>query len=220
MFHVEHERDVPNWKGAWERDFDRIGGWLDKTVRDYPEGCLPSLRHYCRLLYDASWKINLVSPNDRTDLAIRHVLPSLEMAMMLKIVSSRVVLDFGSGAGIPGIPMKLLLPEKQFILVESRRKRANFLKDVVRQLGLTGIEVANQRIEDMRCTLKEGVDVVVTRAVVNLQGLMSLVDSVLKPYGMVITTLAPSRGYRQGVAVLCRSRGEVMGQTYCFGLLR
>lgn len=220
MFHVEHEQKKPNLRNEWEGGFEQVREWLGAEGRDYPAANLFSLHRYCSLLYSASGHTNLISANDRADLAVRHILPSLLMATPLQMVPKKVVLDFGSGAGIPGIPLKILHPESRFILVESRRKRASFLREVVRQLKLTAVEVCNQRIEDLQEMLYEGVDVVVTRAVSNLRSLMPWIDPVLKPHGTVIATLDQTRGLNQSVAVLTRCKGEALGQTHWFGLIR
>ena len=217
---MEQERKTPNSCEGWEGSFERVREWLDSQGREYPLSSQVSLHRYCSLLYIASGRLNLISPNDRKELAVRHVLPSLLMGKVLQMLPRRVVLDFGSGAGIPGIPLKILHPESRFILVESRRKRANFLREVVRQLRLTAVEVYNERIEDLHQALPEGVDVVVTRAASNLQHLMSWVGLVLKPHGTVIATLDQTRGFHQSVAILVRSRGEVLGQNHWFGLIR
>lgn len=220
MFHVEHEGEKLNSRADWEDGYGEVVAWMVSRGTDLSLSQRISLYDYCRLLHAASEKANLISPRDRGDLAIRHILPSLCMGKVLSLVPNKVVLDFGSGAGIPGIPLKILYPESHFILVESRRKRANFLRDVVRRLKLSSIDVHNNRIEDLHAQLSESVDVVVTRAVSDLTGLRFWVDPVLKPHGVAITTLDSHRGYHRSRGVLLRRQNEALGQINWFGVLR
>ena len=149
VFHVEHKCESLSHRADWEDGYEEVEEWTSIHGAVLSTVQRAALREYCRLLHAASEKTNLISPRDRRDLAIRHVLPSLGMGSVLSLVPHKVVLDFGSGAGIPGIPLKILFPESHFILVESRRKRANFLREVVRGLGLSSIEVYNSRIEEL-----------------------------------------------------------------------
>ena len=112
--------------------------------------------------------------------------------MMVPVVSSlpnRVILDLGSGAGFPAIPLKVALPDSYFILVESRRKRANFLKEIIRSVGLDRIEVVNDRIEDWGGR-QGGVDLITARAVAAPGKMLELVQDYLSPHGWVLTSLS------------------------------
>ena len=112
--------------------------------------------------------------------------------MMVPLVSSlpnRVILDLGSGAGFPAIPLKIALPDSYFILVESRRKRANFLKEIIRSVGLDRIEVVNDRIEDWGGR-QGGVDLITARAVAAPGKMLELVQDHLSPHGWVLTSLS------------------------------
>lgn len=204
----------------WEEGYAGLLGWADVRAGKLSPGQHTSLREYCRLLYAGSEKTNLISPGDRKDIATKHVLPALRMGEILSLVPNKVVLDFGSGAGIPGIPLKILFPENHFILVDSRRRRANFLREVVRRLGLKSIEVHNRRIEDLYEQLSGVADVVVTRAASDLGSLLSWVGPTLKPHGVVLTTLDSQRGYQQSRGLLIRRKSEGLGYLNWVGMLR
>ncbi len=123
------------------------------------------MKGYAQLLYTWSFKLNLVSPIERDILGSRHVWRALSMAPSICKIPHKNILDVGSGSGIPAIPLKICFPEADFYLVESRRKRTNFLKHVVRTLDLQKITVINARVEDWSDPLE--VDLVTARSVAN-----------------------------------------------------
>ena len=149
---------------------------------------------YHSLLYAWSEKLNLISPRDREKIKEKHIRPALRMATLIKVVPHRVILDLGSGAGLPGIPIKIAHPESEVFLVESRRKRANFLREVIRRLGLRDITVVNSRVEDWERPQDRQVDLVVSRAVSSVGQIASWVEPVLKPSGYIITSMGTKEG--------------------------
>ena len=220
MFHVKHSPDTDGALASGEDQVNVIAKWLAERGRPLAPDQNQRLIEYRRLLYWASGKTNLISLRDRENLPVRHILPSLNMGVPMSLFPNRTVLDFGSGAGIPGIPLKILFPASHFVLVEGRRKRANFLRDTIRRLELQEIEVLNVRIEDVHQELANCMDLVVTRAAVDLTNLWKWVAPVLKAHGIAITTLNESRGYQSAVAVILRKKAEGLDQTNWFGVVR
>jgi 16S rRNA (guanine527-N7)-methyltransferase len=108
-----------------------------------------------------SKRTNLISARSRGEIVERHVLDSI--APLRFVRQAAVVADFGSGAGFPAIPLAILAPATRFHLVESRRKRATFLRHVARALGLTNIRVREERGEEW--TPGEAIDVAIGRAI-------------------------------------------------------
>ena len=92
-------------------------------------------------------KINLTSEKDESSILANHIFDSLQYSRAVS--GGRRILDIGSGAGFPGIPLKIIFPDRGFILVESRRKRASFLSSTIRKLALADIEVCNKRAEEL-----------------------------------------------------------------------
>ena len=105
--------------------------------------------------------MNLTRITSPREAAIKHVLDSV-MPWRL-FAGARSVLDAGTGAGFPGIPLAILFPETRFILAESVQKKARFVESVVEKLGLANCEVSARRAEDLLITRK--VDIVTARAV-------------------------------------------------------
>lgn len=175
-----------------------------KNIALPPEGW-QRLKKYAELLYLWSGRMNLISREDREFLGTKHLMPTL---MMLPVISSlpvRSLLDVGSGGGLPGIPLKIALPKIKFILVESRRRRVSFLREVVRRLGLKGVEVVNCRLEEWNGP-QDGVDLITSRAVARPEKLLSMVRPYLSPHGCVLTSLSLRSTDADGVAFLWREK--------------
>ena len=155
----------------------------------YPlEEIWSKLELYTLSLSRWSRRLNLVSKRDLSIIATKHLRQALLMAPIVASLPRRVVLDLGSGSGLPAIPIKIALPDSYFILVESRRKRAHFLKEVIRSLELNRIEVINDRIENWEGR-KGGVDLVTARAVAAPDKLLDLVQTHLSPHGWILSPL-------------------------------
>lgn len=114
----------------------------------------------------AHWnaQINVVSRKDIELLLERHVLHSLGIAQVMEFAPGSKVLDVGTGGGFPGIPLAILFPETDFLLVDSIGKKIKVVKAVAEAIGLTNLEARHQRAEEV----KEKVDFVVSRAVTRM----------------------------------------------------
>jgi 16S rRNA (guanine527-N7)-methyltransferase len=112
-------------------------------------------------------KTNLISKNDEKRIVARHMLESLGLARVLDMPLHCTVIDLGSGAGFPGIPLKIIRPDLQMVLVESKRKKVSFLQSVIHVLDLDGIRVELGRIEDLRDSISP-VRFVLSRAVADI----------------------------------------------------
>lgn len=143
---------------------------------------------YVHLLYRWSASMNLVSPDDRPVLATKHLQIAVDLTVLARTLPHRTIIDIGSGAGLPGVPLAVLLPESQVYLVESRRRRCHFLKEVVRRLGLTGTTVVHDRVEAWSGPVG-GADLVTARAVAPLPELFSLAAPHLACWGGLLATL-------------------------------
>lgn len=102
---------------------------------------------YCSVLRHWNEKVNLMSVDDPLELVRFHVLESLYVNQFIPLEYKKQ-LDIGSGAGFPAIPMKIIREELSQTLLEARKKKAAFLKEVVRQANLSDVDVLNQRLEE------------------------------------------------------------------------
>lgn len=142
---------------------------------------LRRLTRYAELLERWSERHNLVSFTGREELVNRHIVDSLAAAPFL--AEQGRLLDVGSGAGLPGVPLLAVRPQWDGVLLEPRQKRWAFLRTVVRELGLA-VEVERSRYQDLgEC---EPFDVVTVRAVGGYEDLLEWTRARLAPSGEVL----------------------------------
>lgn len=127
-------------------------------------------------------KINLTAITDARELAIKHFLDSIAAAALIPV--GAFLLDIGSGAGFPGIPLKIVRPDLRITLVDSVRKKVNFQKHTIRLLGLESIEARQVRAEEFKS--EKRFEVIVSRALSSLSGFVSLALPFLARDGIIL----------------------------------
>jgi 16S rRNA (guanine527-N7)-methyltransferase len=135
-------------------------------------------------------RMSLTSTPTARDIVRTHILDSLRVVQFIK-AGSRVA-DLGSGAGFPGVPVAIVRPDVRVFLIESRRKKANFLRAVARAAGLSNVEVVEQRAEQLDPTHLGGtVDVAVSRAVWDISVFLEVVATLLRVGGSAVAMKGP-----------------------------
>jgi len=129
------------------------------------------LEKYYEFLIDWNKKMNLTSITERDDVFIKHFLDSLSLVRVCAI-SNQTFLDVGSGAGFPSIPLKIIYEDLKVTIVDSLKKRINFLSNLVEALRLDSVKLIHGRIEEH--TPKNSYDIVTARAVAKLNVLSEL----------------------------------------------
>jgi len=114
-------------------------------------------------------KINVISRKDIENIYIRHILHSLSIAKFIKFRSDATILDLGTGGGFPGIPLAIIFPYSNFILVDSIRKKIAVVEQVIKELELNNIQLEWSRAED----LDYSYDFLVSRAVAKMPALIN-----------------------------------------------
>ena len=137
---------------------------------DIDDTKLDMFEEYYKLLISWNDKINLTSVTKKDDVIIKHFTDSLALLNYLDI-SGKNIIDIGTGAGFPGIPLKIMCPSCNIVLLDSLNKRVSFLDKVINTLGLSGIHAVHGRAEELAFDIdyRERFDLAVSRAVADLR---------------------------------------------------
>ena len=138
---------------------------------------------YLELLLDWNKKFNLTAITDKDEIEEKHFIDSIELVKFFD-VKNKTLLDVGSGAGFPGIPLAIVEPTLNVTLLESNGKRISFLHEVVKELGLKNVEIIQGRSEELGT--REKYDIVTARAVKELNVLLEITFYLVKVGGYFI----------------------------------
>ena len=117
-------------------------------------------------------RINVVSRKDMSQFVVRHLLHSLAIAKVQAFLPGAKIIDVGTGGGFPGVPLAILFPETQFLLVDSIGKKIKVVDEVINTLGLKNVSVRHLRAEEFQ----HSVDFVVSRAVTRMAAFVPWVE--------------------------------------------
>ncbi len=155
------------------------------------------IERYATLLAEWNSKINLISRKDEAHILDRHILHSLVLAMPGMSdhpicdydFRNKRAIDIGTGGGLPGIPLKIVIPSIDITLVDSTKKKIASVNEIIAELGLTGIRAIAARAEDLAKFPEHAAayDVIVSRAVAPLEDLANWSRSLLKPFGVLFS---------------------------------
>ena len=156
-----------------EYKFDTFIEEAKKINITFTEKQLEQFRIYYEMLVEKNKVMNLTGITEWDEVLEKHFLDSISIIRAIDISQNIFVLDIGTGAGFPGIPLKIAFPNLQITLADSLNKRVLFLQEVIDSLKLEGIEAIHGRAEDLARDKKyrEQYDLVVSRAVANLSTL-------------------------------------------------
>ena len=149
---------------------------LDQLEIKYNETQLNQLEQYYQLLVEWNNKINLTAITEKEQVYLKHFYDSLTLVKIVNLEEQETLCDIGTGAGFPGIVLKIFFPNLHITLVDSLEKRTKFLTYVIEQLQLKNIDVYHERAEEFAASNKEKFDIVTARAVSHLR--------ILLEYGM------------------------------------
>ena len=130
---------------------------------------LEQLEKYYELLVYWNERVNLTRIIDKEDVYLKHFYDSLTIVKVVDLKEENTLLDFGTGAGFPGMVLKIMFPNLKVTLVDSLQKRINFLDIVIKELDLKDITTIHERVENLN---NSNYDVITTRAVANLEKLL------------------------------------------------
>ena len=159
------------------------------TQMGLPTEGIPSLLRYADLLVEKNKVMNLTAITEPADIAALHFLDSAALLTLTDFKNKKVA-DVGTGAGFPGMPLRIVEPSIRLTLLDSLNKRVDFLKEVCEDLALTNVDCVHARAEEFAAKKRESFDIVTSRAVANLQMLSELCLPLVKVGGYFLSMKA------------------------------
>lgn len=156
------------------------------TALGLPTSNIPALIRYAELLVEKNKVMNLTAITDPADIAALHFLDSAALLTLADFRGKRVA-DIGTGAGFPGMPLRILEPTLHMTLLDSLNKRIDFLQEVCQELGLSDVECVHARAEEFAAQHRESFEIVTSRAVANLRMLSELCLPLVKVGGVFLS---------------------------------
>lgn len=163
------------------------------TALHLPTENIPALCRYADLLVEKNKVMNLTSITEPQDIASLHFLDSLALLGLTKFAGKSVV-DVGTGAGLPGLPLRIVQPDIQLTLLDSLGKRIKFLQEVCDDLGYEDVACIHARAEDFAKEHRETFDIATSRAVASLPLLAELALPLVKPGGVFLAMKSVESG--------------------------
>ncbi len=154
-------------------DFTKFRNSMNSIGIELTNSQLNAFETYYDMLIDRNKVMNLTAITEFDEVMDKHFLDSVYLFRSIKLEADYKLIDIGTGAGFPGIPLKIVFPELKITLLDSLNKRVGFLNDVIDELNLNDIEAIHGRAEDIARdkTYRASYDIAVSRAVANLSTL-------------------------------------------------
>lgn len=159
---------------------------VKKLVINLDENQLTQLEEFYELLIGWNEKINLTTITDKEEVYLKHFYDSLTLVKSINLDQEIYLCDVGSGAGFPGIVLKICFPKLKIVLIEALQKRVNYLNGVIQKLKLKDIVAIHTRMEDFSKLNEEKFDIITARAVANLNVLLEISVRALKINGQMV----------------------------------
>lgn len=175
---------------------------LDRLNIRYTDDMIPAFSTYLRMLKKWSRAYNLTSIRGDAEIVLKHFVDSLSYLKALP-EDAVTLLDVGTGAGFPGVPMKIVRPPLKVYLLEPSRKKTVFLKNLIHALSLTDIHIIRCRIEDYPCSYTdapETFDAVVTRALFKADEFIRMTSHLCGDNGLMVISKGPA--YREEITTI------------------
>lgn len=156
-------------KDKFIEEIERLG--INPTSKQ-----LEQLEQYYKLLIEWNSKINLTRIIEEDEVYLKHFYDSLTLFKAINLYETKNLLDVGTGAGFPGIVLKIFFPNINIVLLDSLNKRLKFIQVVIEKLGLEKIELVHARVEEYK---ERKFDIITTRAVANLKKLLIYINPLI-----------------------------------------
>lgn len=163
-------------KESFKQELKKLGIELTQKQEE-------QLEKYYEMLIETNKITNLTRITEKEEVYLKHFYDSLTIVKTIDLTKKLSIIDIGTGAGFPGLVLKIVFPNLKITLLDSLNKRIEFLNKVIRELNLKDVKTVHSRIEDYK---KEQFDVVTSRAVAKTNILLELSYDLLKPNGYYI----------------------------------
>ena len=169
--------------------FDELNDGFSKFGLKPTDLQLSQFMQYYELLTEWNTFMNLTAITEWNEVCTKHFIDSVSLCKAIDCTKALSIIDIGTGAGFPGIPLKIMFPDLRITLLDSLGKRVKFLDEVIHQLGLEQIDAIHGRAEDFAKPelLRETFDVCVSRAVANLSTLSEYCIPYVKVGGFFVS---------------------------------
>ena len=155
---------------------------LQKSEIEISEEKKENLLNYLELLYEKNQVMNLTAIRDKEGMLEKHFVDALFLTKVIND-NEKSFIDVGTGAGFPGLVLAIFYPEKQFLLVDSVRKKIEFINEVIEKLQLTNVKTSFERAEELIKDKREQFDVALCRGVANLRIILEYMIPFIKVNG-------------------------------------
>lgn len=174
--------------------FDLMKQVCDNLSMDFNEDKYNKFMLYKDLLKEWNEKINLTAITEDEEIITKHFIDSIKAYTLDEFKNAKNVIDVGTGAGFPGIPLAIMREDLNVTLLDSLNKRVNFLNLVISNLGLKNVEAIHSRAEDgaRKKEMRESFDIATSRAVANMSVLSEFCLPYVKQGGFFIALKGPS----------------------------
>jgi 16S rRNA (guanine527-N7)-methyltransferase len=158
---------------------------LDDLGIKYNEEMIRKFQNYMERILEWNEKVNLTSITDRQEFIKKHYIDSVALCAFPQMQEAKSIIDVGTGAGFPGIPLAILYPEKKFLLMDSLNKRIRIIEELSKEIGIDNVEFRHGRAEELarEQAYRDHFDLCVSRAVANLAVLSEYCLPFVKPGG-------------------------------------
>ncbi len=155
---------------------------LTKSSIEVNDEAKGKMLNFLELLYEKNQVMNLTAIRDKEGMLEKHFIDSLLLTKVIKD-EEKSFIDVGTGAGFPGLVLAIFYPEKSFLLVDSVRKKIEFINEVIEKLGLENVKTSFERAEELIKDKRETFDVALCRGVANLRIILEYMIPFIKING-------------------------------------
>ncbi len=169
-------------------DYSKLISYLSQYGVTVSDDQIQKLDTYYEMMIETNKSLNLTAITEFDEVIIKHYIDSVTIVRDIDMSGEKSVIDVGTGAGFPGMVLKIIFPELNITLFDSLQKRLNFLEEVISALGLKGISTYHGRAEEAGhiASMREQFDICVSRAVANLPVLCELCLPFVKKGGTFV----------------------------------